>query len=96
MKTMYTKGNWICTKYNNDDFGVYSDAGDGRDIALVRSCKSEEETEANAKLIESAPELLATLIELFNLLEENEPQWYLRGHYNRTIRAIQKAIGNPA
>jgi len=43
------------------------------------------------KLIIAAPDLLESLTELFNLLEENEPTWYLKGHYNRATKAIKKA-----
>jgi len=43
------------------------------------------------KLTAAAPDLLEVLTELFNLLEENEPQWYLKSHYNHAIKAIKKA-----
>ena len=59
MKTKFTKGNWILSKYSPTDFGVHSDEGRGNDIALVRG--SDEEAEANAKLIAAAPEMLEAL-----------------------------------
>ena len=31
--------------------------------------------------------------EVFELLEEHEPNWYLRGHYNRMTKALAKAEG---
>lgn len=60
MKTKHTKGNWVYQKYSTD-YGVYSETGNGRDIALVREYGSDEEAEANAKLIAAAPELLENL-----------------------------------
>mgnify|MGYP000934282920 CR=1 FL=1 len=48
---------------------------------------------ANAQLIAAAPELLNTLMELHDLLEENLPEWYLKGHHNRAVKAINKALG---
>lgn len=38
-------------------------------------------------------ELLEITKELFTLLETHEPNWYLRGHYNRASKAIAKAEG---
>lgn len=35
--------------------------------------------------------LLAALEELFDLLEEHLPNWYLRGHYNHAHAAIEEA-----
>ena len=55
---------------------------------------TEEEIEANANLVSAAPDLLNALIEVANLLEENEPNWYLRKHYNRITSALNKALGN--
>ena len=67
METKHTKGDWMYTKYSNDDIGVYSETGDGRDVALVRDYNNEE-TEANAKLIAAAPELLGCLSEMTDYL----------------------------
>jgi len=67
-----TKGEWTYSKYEPYDYGVYSEEGDGRDIALVRSKKDEEESVANAKLIAAAPELLKALL-LFN--EDSPAVW---------------------
>lgn len=60
MENKHTKGNWFFQKYSTD-YGVYSDTGNGNDIALVRECKNNEETEANVKLITAAPYLLHAL-----------------------------------
>ena len=56
-----TKGEWVYSKYTCD-YGVYSEEGDGRDIALVRSRNDEEESEANVKLITAAPDMLQILM----------------------------------
>ena len=65
-ETKFTKGEWIFNKYTPCDFGVHSLEGRGNDIALVRG--SDEEAEANAKLISTAPELLESLELLVNIL----------------------------
>lgn len=55
---------------------------------------TKEEVEANANLVSAAPDLLNALIEVANLLEENEPNCYLRKHYNWITSALNKALGN--
>lgn len=54
--------------------------------------KVAELTAKNAYLLEAARLLLESLNELFDLLEEHEPHWYLRGHYNHARVAIKEAI----
>ena len=68
METKHTKGNWIYSKYSTD-FGVYSEDGDGRDIAIVREYKSAEEAEANASLMAASPKLLESLNEMVALFD---------------------------
>jgi hypothetical protein len=52
------------------------------------------ETLAEKRRIESLnAELLEALKEARALLDEHEPQWYLRGHFNRFSAAIAKAEG---
>lgn len=43
-------------------------------------------------LQKAAPELLEALKELHALLNEHEPNWYLKLHYNHAKQAINKAI----
>ncbi len=95
MKTKHTKGIWSVLEGKNKEFYVFVNNDNALDFIYHRVASifatSLKEREANAKLISAAPELLNSLTELLNLLEENEPQWYLRGHYNRAIKAIKKA-----
>ena len=39
-------------------------------------------------LMAAAPAMYEALRELFNLLEEHQPPWYLRGHYNLAANAL--------
>lgn len=41
----------------------------------------------------AAPELLEACEEILELLEEHQPVWYLKMHYNHLIAAIKKAKG---
>jgi len=98
MKTnlKHTEGEWKILWGNYTHFATINKDVATRICAIEVNCSQKgnapiEEAEANAKLIAAAPELLDSLNELFNLLEENEPQWYLKGHYNRAIKALQKA-----
>ncbi|MHB1419526.1 MAG: hypothetical protein ACYCX4_08020 [Bacillota bacterium] len=54
---------------------------------------SPQEHHSNANLIAAAPDMYEALEELFNLLEEYQPNWYLNGHYKRALAALQKARG---
>lgn len=65
MENNFTQGNWTTAK-SGHDWLVYSENGDGRDIAIVRGCKTEEEAEANAKLIANAKELFLALEAIMN------------------------------
>jgi hypothetical protein len=99
----HTKGPWVVDKVNHGDVN----GPDGRDVAvalyagMVRievtgteetlSLISREESEANARLIAAAPELLAAIIVLEDDLED--------GHWSNTKaelrRLIAKATGEP-
>lgn len=46
--TQYPKTDWSTQEYPSGDWGIYSDTGNGRDIALVRGG---DDAEANADLI---------------------------------------------
>lgn len=55
--------------------------------------KEKEEIEANMQLYASAPKLLEALQEALELLEEHQPNWYLRKHYNKFESAISSTLG---
>ncbi len=63
----------------------------GRAVAILGRI-GEDEQEANAKLIASAPELLNVVVELHNLLEEHLPNWYLKYHDNIVKKVLEKAL----
>ena len=89
MVTKHTQGEWGVSKHaNNDSFGVYAE-GNGNDLAIVKGGNEEGgETEANAKLIAAAPDMLKALQFVKGVLS-NAP----KGHYDGiTMRAIDKAI----
>ena len=91
----FTPGPWEVDRRRMDlhDFVVKGD--DDCEIAYVDCYEVEniKETQANAHLIVAAPDMYAALKEVFELLEEHEPNWYLRGHYNRMTKALAKAEG---
>ena len=87
METKFTKGEWCACRYSPYDFGIYSDSG--RDLALVRG--SDEEAEANVKLIASAPKLLECLIDMLRVMELNPTKENLYQR-NKIERAIREAI----
>lgn len=60
--TKHTQGEWGVSKHgNNDSFGIYAE-GNVNDLAIVKGGNEEGgETEANAKLIAAAPDMLKAL-----------------------------------
>jgi len=88
--TKFTQGNWEVSKHgNNDSFGIH--AG-GNDFAIVKGGNEEGgESEANAKLIAAAPELLKTLI-IVNATIEEQKEWQGTRLHDFIKEAINKAI----
>lgn len=82
MKNKITKGEWIFSEYFSGDIGVYSEGGDGYDIALVR--RRNGQAKANARLIAAAPDLLKALrllldnaeIDALNETKDDNPGLY--------------------
>jgi len=91
METKFTSGNWIAKKYSTD-WGVYSDQGNGNDIALVRD-KGGNEGEANAALIASAPLLYEALQRLYDFTVGDKDAKYLDQILNECQSALSSATG---
>lgn len=98
-KQQHTPGPWNCEQPGNTLplSGIVRDKNNNPvcDCTYIenRIVKNRAEEDANARLIAAAPELLEALKEATALLDEHEPQWYLKGHYNRFTKAISKAEG---
>jgi hypothetical protein len=98
----YTPGPWKARNYPKDngdiwiDCNAFANKGKGRCLGGTLATAHKDgtgkgEVEANAQLIAAAPELLEALKEVFVLLEEHQPVWYLRKHYNLITKVIAKA-----
>lgn len=89
-----TGGKWILKQQGDaNEYCIVTD-----DMKWVSAFKlnGEQRVEtqlANMNLFTAAPELLKALQELHDLLEENEPNWYLVRHHNRAEKSINKALG---
>lgn len=90
METKFTKGNWIFSKYEPTDFSVHSEEGSGNDIALVRG--SNEESEANAKLITQSPALLENLQNMLFAFRSSAKSEIQKAAIKYADDAIKKAI----
>jgi hypothetical protein len=88
-----TKGEWRISKDGTEvttsKIGILE--GSKRICHITEFGKTDDEKLANAKLIAASPELLQTVIELHDLLEEHLPNWYLKHHHNIIQKAIKKA-----
>lgn len=90
--TKHTPGEWAHTDGSIYSYGV----GHGADIATVNTDSAhftDEEAEANARLIAAAPDLLQALKVIRSVLND----WNKEGNYTNLIEhantAINKAIG---
>ena len=100
MKTFKgTKGEWIYGKIGFNQINVHSQI-DGKFTDLSIYIKGDdEENEANAKLIASAPDLLEALQDLVNESEwflnkitKHKSQYSLPNSIERAKKAIEKAL----
>ena len=83
----HTNGPWLITTIDGDDCLMVG-GGDGSDVvADIRTDRPEDEVEANARLIAAAPDLLAALMELGNIVLDNR---------DAVDDAIEKALGEVA
>jgi hypothetical protein len=93
MKTQFTPGPWHLG-YNKHDASIHN----GVTIASV--CDDATHWKANAHLIASAPDLLASLVELESMVAEMLPKHGPCGWgelaLNQARQAIAKATGNNA
>lgn len=79
---LHTKGNWIYNKYSPCDYGVYSETGNGNDIALVRGSTEEPDL---LKALVLCQYQLQTWVELDSWDTEDEKA------YTTAEAAIKKA-----
>ena len=83
----HTNGPWLITTIDGADCLMVG-GGDGSDVvADIRTDRPEDEVEANARLIAAAPDLLAALMELGNIVLDNR---------DAVDDAIEKALGGVA
>jgi hypothetical protein len=102
METKFTKGNWYVKSEIDEEYpqktnySVHCDPfNDGKFtftpiIADMRFARSNEEAEANAKLIAAAPELLAALQKAVNYVAYPKDEKYY-GWVTDAEQAIKKA-----
>ena len=96
-KTKHTPGPWKTTRFGEHTFVTAENhMGLAESICQITDDPedlSSAESAANARLIAAAPELLEACKAMFDLLEKEEPNWYLRKHYNIATATIAKAEG---
>ncbi len=89
MKTKHTTGLWTFSKQDSNMYSI--DGSRSTPVAMInpfnRDWLSEDEIEANAKLIASAPELLKSLELAWSLLIKDEVQntGVIRRAWNNTL-----------
>ena len=90
METKFTRGEW--KKYQRNGFGMCRIKDENmRDICdtySFASSISDEESEANAKLISSAPDLLEALMNI-----DNDDNSIPKSIWDMRTAAIKKALG---
>lgn len=94
METKYTKGKWVKRQGDSDyKFDILGEFGTNKTIALIpnKCFVSDEEAEANAKLIASAPELLQALQDIVWLMTDDENGEIYDDYKLFPIEAINKA-----
>jgi hypothetical protein len=80
-----TQGKWELDQDGNSAFFINSTERKEFVSVWIEDDESEEEANANAKLIAAAPELLEALIEVVRISDRNNIAW------NRSIEVIKKA-----
>ena len=94
-RTMHTPGPWKLMPEFHGDHGQYyiTDEADGSEIASVTAWIGEHraEAEANARLIATAPELLAALASIAEMTDPDDPESYRSDDREGCIDAVQAA-----
>ena len=102
MNTKHTPGPWTFRHYEwgnevSDDFGVFHDDGIGAgrhvaDVAKIYQGERQPEVEqANARLIAAAPELLASLHALLDIIHDDLTHSWQEDH-REALEAAKNAI----
>ena len=94
METKHTKGEWEVFKPDHmgcTNVSIGKNAGFNQFVELWHHQNSKEESEANAKLIAAAPELLEALININNILNSAYQSSKDEEILDITINAIKKA-----
>lgn len=92
MKTKHTKGEWVKRQGDSEcKFDILGEFGTNKTIAIIpnKCFVSDEEAEANAKLIASASELLDALKMIRKELKYGN---YKGNHVNGMIQVAEEAI----
>lgn len=87
-----TEGEWFLDDTSrNYNIAVVTEE---KTIAIISDDNrlSDDEIEANAKLLVTSRELLEVVSELHKLLCEHEPDWYLKYHYNIAKKVLDKVL----
>lgn len=87
------KSNWCAIKDIAESLTIMMDYKSKLNQVLSPLLRSNEELEANKRLIAAAPELYEALREVYRLLENYVPTWYTQKYYRLMTSALNKAGG---
>lgn len=94
MTTKHTPGPWNGPNFNGHYWDIFPNTESrGGNISVFRSGMTDEEVEANANLIASAPELLDALEYCIAMFDEGVPEYEWDSIKQNARAAIAKAKG---